>query len=263
MPGLTGRVAVVTGGARGFGRAIVHGLLAGGARVVALDRSWDGVDASALRGQDVLLAEADVTDESALADAYERTIAAFGTVDVIVNNAGYRQRDVAPSAVTRALDVPTEHWLRMLAVNAVGLVLVTRHFVPAMLDKRSGSVINVTSRAGQRGRPGDQPYGASKAAADNLSQTLAAELSDQNIAVNIVYPPSGRTTGYEEQNRLRREQTGRTRTDVPWKPESIVPVVVFLAGLRDSRLTGRAFAVTDWNLEHGLGGVEVWGSPEP
>jgi NAD(P)-dependent dehydrogenase (short-subunit alcohol dehydrogenase family) len=256
------KVVVVTGAARGFGRAIAQGLVDEGARVVALDRSWDTSETLAAPPERLLKLEADVTDEAALERAYQETIAAFGTVHVIVNNAGYRQRDVDPSMITRALDVSAEHWLRAMAVNALGLVLVTKHFIPPLVERRSGSVINVTSRASLKGRPGDQPYGASKAAADNLSQTLGDELKDLGIAVNIVYPPAGRTTGYAEQNRLRRQRTGEARGAIPWKPESIVPVVVFLARLKDVSLTGRAFFVPDWNLEHGLGGIEVWGAPD-
>jgi NAD(P)-dependent dehydrogenase (short-subunit alcohol dehydrogenase family) len=260
---LANKMAVVTGAARGMGRAIVQGLLAEGASVAALDRSWNSSENTPTDPARLLTLTADVTDERALGQAFDRTLGAFGTVDIIVNNAGYRQRDVEPSAVTRLLDVPPEQWLRMFAVNALGLVLVTRRFVAPMIGKRSGSVINITSRAGVLGRPGDQPYGASKAAATNLSQAMAAELEAFNVAVNIVFPPTARTTGYEEQTRLRAERTGRRPSAAPWKPEAIVPVVLSLAELVDARTTGLTFSVPEWNQEHGFGGAEVWSSPDP
>lgn len=260
---LTDKVVVVTGGARGMGHAIVEGLLREEANVVALDRSWDSSEPFTELPGRLLTLTADVTNEDDLAAAYQKTLSTFGTVHAIVNNAGYRQRDVDPSAVTRVLDVPADQWMRMLTINALGPVLVTKHFIPPLLERRGGQVIVVSSSAGNVGRPGDQPYGASKAAATNFSQALAAELREFDIAVNIVQPPGARTTGYEEQTRLREQRLGRPRAALPWKPEAIVPIILFLAGQENSLITGRTFFVPDWNLEHGLGGAEVWASPDP
>lgn len=257
-------VVVVTGGARGMGRAIVHGLLSEGSKVAVLDASWQAAEEFAEelnRHPQALALTASVTDDEALAQAYRATIERFGTVDVIVNNAGMRMRDVEPSTYLRVLDVQPDYWRRMLEVNTLGPVVVTRRFVAPMLEKRAGSIINVSSGSGARGRPGDQPYAASKAALTNLTQSLADELKESNIAVNAVFPAGTRTTGYEEQTRLREQATGVKRTGPPpYKPESIVPVVLFLAE-QDARVTGRIFSVVEWNLEHGLGGVETWGAP--
>ena len=261
---LNGRVAVVTGAARGMGRAITEGLLEVGANIVALELSWDGEERfrDALRGSERALAEVcDVTDEDSLTSAYDAAARRFGTVDIIVNNAGMRMRDVVPSTVIPTLDISAEQWQRMLSVNTVGPVNVIRHFVQPMLAKESGSIINVSSDSGARGRAYNQPYGAAKAALTNLTQSLADELRDKNIAVNAIFPPMTRSTGYEEQTRLRAEQTGAPSTAIPWSPEAVVPLVLILAG-QDARVTGRIFRVSDWNLEHGLGGVETWGAPD-
>jgi NAD(P)-dependent dehydrogenase (short-subunit alcohol dehydrogenase family) len=261
---LNGRVAVVTGAGRGMGRAITKGLLEEGANVVALELSWVGEESfrNALRGSDRALAEScDVTDDESLAAAFEAAMGRFGTVDVIVNNAGMRMRDVVPSTVIPTLDIPLEQWQRMFAVNTIGPVRVIRYFIQPMLAKQSGSIINVSSDSGARGRAYNQPYGAAKAALTNLTQSLADELREKNIAVNAIFPPMTRSTGYEEQTRLRAEQTGVRSTAIPWSPRAVVPVVLMLAG-QDARVTGRIFKVSDWNVEHGLGGVETWGAPD-
>jgi NAD(P)-dependent dehydrogenase (short-subunit alcohol dehydrogenase family) len=247
-----------------MGRAITERFLEEGVNVIALELSWDGAESfrDALRGSAHALTEiCDVTDDDSLAGAYEAAMRRFGTVDVIVNNAGMRMRDVVPSTVIATLDVSVEQWQRMLAVNTIGPVRVIRHFIEPMLAKRSGSVINVSSDSGARGRAYNQPYGAAKAALTNLTQSLADELLEKNIAVNAIFPPMTRSTGYEEQTRLRAEQTGARSTAIPWSPNAVVPLVLMLAG-QDARVTGRIFKVSDWNLEHGLGGVETWGAPD-
>jgi NAD(P)-dependent dehydrogenase (short-subunit alcohol dehydrogenase family) len=106
---LAGKVVVVTGGGRGIGRAIVEGFLREGSNVVVLERNWDdiGVWKNELdRRPDALPLTVDVTNDKHLATAYQATIERFGTVDVICNNAGFRQRDVSPTAVIKVLEIP-------------------------------------------------------------------------------------------------------------------------------------------------------------
>jgi 2-hydroxycyclohexanecarboxyl-CoA dehydrogenase len=261
---LNDKVAVVTGAARGMGRAISEGLLEQGANVVALEMRWAGEETfadSLLQSGHALVADVDVTDDASLARAYEAAIARFGTIDVIVNNAGMRMRDIVPSTVIPTLEISIEQWRRMLEVNTLGPVRVIRHFGQAMLANRSGSIINVSSDSGARGRAFNQPYGAAKAALTNLTQSLADELKEQNIAVNAIFPAMTRSTGYDEQTRLRAEITGVRSSAIPWAPTSVVPLVIMLAQ-QDARVTGRVFQVKEWNLEHGLGGIETWGAPD-
>ncbi len=261
---LSDNVAVVTGGARGMGRAIVAGLAAEGAKVVALDRSWEGLDdlgKPVAPPVGVLALTVDLFDEAQIERAFQETIKAHGTVDIVVSNAGYRQRDVVPWTVINTLDVPIEQWQRAFAINAMAPMLMVKHFVAPMREKRAGSIVQISSDSGVRGRSGNQPYGATKAALTNLSQSLAEELRIDNIAVNCVFPAGTRTTGYEEQVRLRSELRRNGSESVPYLPESVVPLVLFLAQ-RDATVTGRCFGVADWNLEHGFGGVETWAAVE-
>jgi NAD(P)-dependent dehydrogenase (short-subunit alcohol dehydrogenase family) len=247
-----------------MGRAITEALLEQGANVVALEMRWAGEDqfAASLRaGGRAVVAACDVTDDASLASAYQAAMDRFGSIDIIVNNAGMRMRDVVPSTVISTLDIPLEQWQRMLEVNTLGPVRVIRHFSPPMLAQGSGSIINVSSDSGARGRAFNQPYGASKAALTNLTQSLADELRDKNIGVNAIFPPMTRSTGYAEQTRLRAEQTGVQSNAIPWAPTAVVPLVLMLAS-QDARVTGRIFKVSEWNLEHGLGGLETWGAPD-
>ncbi len=237
--------------------------------MVAIDLHWNGIEdwkATLDVRDDALALTADVTNDADLDTAYEATLKRFGTVDVICNNAGYRQRDVTPTAATHVLDIPLEHWQRMIDVNITAPWKVTRHFIAPMLEKKSGSIVNTGSFGGDRGRPGDQPYGMSKAAFTNWVQSLAEELKPYNIACNIFSPEGTKTTGWAD-IRAARAQAGiepsppsvsRSIQSAPLKPESCVPLVLFLAQ-QDAKVTGYYINhVLEWNKLHGLGGEEVW-----
>ena len=168
-------------------------------------------------------------------------------------------KTIGYAAYIKVLDIPLEQWRRMLEGDTLGPLLVIKQFIGPMLERRSGSIINISSGSGAHGRAGNQPYGAAKAAFTNWSQSLAAELAEHNIAVNVVFPTATRTTGYAEWTQLYEQRTGARAAARFYTPESVVPVVVMLAQ-QDAHLTGRIFPVEHWNLEHGLGGPEVWAS---
>ena len=259
---VAGRVVVITGAARGMGVACAREFLAEGARVVGLDKSWEGVDVAALqRLGDGLFVTADVTSGSQLDAAYEETLRAYGTVDVLVNNAAILPRFMyPPDGRATVLQTSDADWQRMFDVNTFGAVKVIRRFVRPMLEKRSGSIINVSSprswvRIDADSR--EQPYMASKAALTNLSFYLADELKESNVAVNVVFPTGARTTDYAMLEEARKAQ-GLT-AGVPMEPEFIVPLVLFLAQYDASYgLTGAAISAVEWNLQHGFGTVQHW-----
>lgn len=265
---LKGRVAVVTGAARGMGRALTEAFLAAGANVVAADRSWAGV-AGPDAGDNLLIATMDVTDDAAIDRVFRATIDRFGTVDVLVNNAALRQRDLfPPSGRTTTLETRDADWERSFAVNVFGALKVTRRFIRPMLEKRRGSVVNTVSSGilhHSRGgayvalRPDsrEMPYQASKAALATMSFYLADEVREHNVAVNLIVPGHTRSTGFDEQARARRA-LGAPPGPPPLVPEHVVPLVLHLAGQDASGLTGRMFDVVQWNAEHGLGGHERW-----
>lgn len=269
---LKGRVAVVTGGARGMGRAYVRGFLSEGVKVVASDKSWAEVgDFRKELGDnpDALALEMDVTDAAQIENVYRACLDRFGTVDVLVNNAGMRQRDLFPPAgrVT-TLQTKDSDWERMFGVNVFGVLKVTRRFIQPMIEKRRGSIINVVSSGilshSQGGgytalRPNsrEMPYMSSKAALATLSFYLADEVKEHNVAVNIIIPGHTRTTGFDEQNKARLAM-GAPRGPLPVVPEHVVLLALYLATQDAKGITGKMFDVMQWNREHGLGGHDRW-----
>jgi NAD(P)-dependent dehydrogenase (short-subunit alcohol dehydrogenase family) len=209
--GFQNQVIVITGAARGIGEALTLEFMRQGARVVALDLSWDS--ASSLRAQLLahqgLALDCDITDETQVQAAYEQTLERFGTVHVLINNAALRQRDFFPATgACSVLGTQDLQWEQMFQVNVVGQLKVLRRFVQPMLAQRAGSVINVsangslTQPAGlhdtealapgvhQGNHPGlrNQPYDATKAAFTSLSFYLAEEVRASGVAVNVVFP---------------------------------------------------------------------------
>jgi NAD(P)-dependent dehydrogenase (short-subunit alcohol dehydrogenase family) len=265
---LDGRVVVITGAARGYGRAMVEGLLQSGARVAALDISWSDDATGELQSRgDVITLTADVTDDEALDDAYHATLDRFGTVDALVNNAALLQRLVFPSPNVPVLESELTAWERMFAVNVLGPVKVTRRFIRPMIEQRRGSVVMISSGSALRGRAGDQPYGATKAALTNLTSSLAAEVKPFNVAVNAVIPATAVTTGYERQQLPKATPAPGAAPAagnfIVWKPESMVPLVRHFVQQDASTQTGDLVKVVEWNTANGFGGDEVWAATDP
>jgi NAD(P)-dependent dehydrogenase (short-subunit alcohol dehydrogenase family) len=271
VPDLSGRVVVVTGGARGMGAAYVRAFLADGARVVAADRVWAGAESlkQELSDAGALAVTMDVTDDGQVDQAYRETLERFGTVDALINNAAMRQRDLfPPSGWATTLGTSDGDFLRMYNVNVFGALKVTRRFIQPMIEQGRGSVVNIASSgiivrhdgdsyAAFRPDSREQPYMSSKAALANLTFYLAAEVQEHNVAVNVVIPGHTRTTGSDEQARARMKLTGRPARD-PVKPEHTVPLVRFLIGQDAGGVTGRMFDALQWNAEHGFGGYDEW-----
>ena len=284
---LNGKVVAVTGAARGMGRAMVRGFLAEGAKVVAMDLSWDPTGFSGDndyaflrelqdRQDDVLVATADISDTQQVESAYLGTMEKFGTVDVLVNNAGLRQRNLfPPTGKVTTLETQDSDWEKMFGVGVFGTLKVTRRFIRPMLEKQSGSIISVISGGAmhtgsdgvyvaQRSSSREMPYQSAKAATLTMMFYLADEVEENNVAVNILIPGNSRTTGYDEQNNARRDagQSNRAIGRISMLPEHIVPITLFLAGRDAAGVTGTCFDVPTWNTKHGLGGPEEWRDPE-
>lgn len=282
------KVVVVTGAARGMGRAYVRGFLEKGARVAALDLSWTPTGVSGDRDDtfarelqqrdDALALTCDITDFEQIQSAYDATIERFGTVDVLINNASLRQIDLfPPTGAVLTLDTKDSDFEKMFAVAVFGTLKLTRAFIRPMLEKRSGSVIAVSSGGGIprpdpeggtmsiAGTSREQPYQSAKAAVTALFGYLATEVRPYNVAVNVINPASAKTTGYEERAVARAAiagtETARPAGDRtgPARPEHVVPIALFLAEQdATTGVSGKIFSVMQWNVANGFGGPEVW-----
>ena len=261
---LTDKVVVITGAARGMGEQYVRAFLKEGCKVVALDLSWDGVQEFSQElssYEEAITLSGDISSDTDLDAVYQAAMDRFGTVDVLINNASIRMRDVEPSTVINVLDTNNGQWQRTFEVSLFGTIKVIRRFVQPMLEAKSGSIINIFSSSGIQGRPGNQPYGAVKAALNNMTQSLSGELKEHNIAVNSLIPGGTRSTGYDEQTRLQRE-LGRERRQLPVRPDHTVPAALFLAQQDASSFTGESVDALKWNEANGFGGYDSWVSPD-
>ncbi len=182
---LEGRTAVITGGGRGIGAAVASALAEEGASVVVSARSVDEIEAVAAglrdRGHAAWAVPCDVTDPAQIFGLAEAAADHLGRVDILVNNAG-----IVSSAPLKSLTLET--WNRILAVNATGVFLCTKAFLPGMIEHGWGRVVNVASIAGKTGGPYISAYSASKHAVIGFTRSVAAEVATTGVTVNAVCP---------------------------------------------------------------------------
>ncbi len=236
---LKDKVALITGGGRGIGRAIAIGYAAEGAKVVITARSQDQLDEvtdviSAQNG-DVLAVQADIRNRAEVEHLVQQTVEKYGQIDILVNNAGINPRGFF-------LDTTDEEWDEVWKINVMGVVHCCRAVLPIMQQQGSGNIINIGSGMGQVGHANLSIYCASKAALHGLTQAIAEEVWEDGIIANVLIPGPVKT----ELSRpvWEGDKIFRAQSD-PWKePDKVVASALFLAAQpTDSGMTGQILSI--------------------
>ncbi len=240
------RVALVTGGGGGFGREIALGLAREGARVAVLDRNADGaaqtVEAIAAVGGEAAAASADITRKAEVDAAVAATMARWGTVHILINNAGWER-------VKPFLETGEELWDQLLDINLKGPIICARAVLDGMVAQQYGRIVNVASDAGRVGSSGEVVYSAAKGGVIAFTKALAREVARHSITVNCVSPGPADTPLFRREvaepfpklaeGLVRAIPLGRLGT-----PQDVAPAVLYLASDEARYVTGQTLSVS-------------------
>lgn len=227
---LEGQVAIITGAARGFGRAISERLARDGCQIAGWDTAPDPQ-------QDLAHVETmDVTDEASVERALVSTLTALGRVDILVNNAGVNGPTVP------AWEFPSDEWHRVIAVDLTGVFLCSRAVVSHMRERGSGRIINIASIAGKEGNANSVAYSAAKGGVIALTKALAKETAQSNVLVNCITPAMAETDLLRE---MTQEYIATIKAKIPLgrfcAVEEVGEMVAFLSGPGCTFSTGAVF----------------------
>ena len=242
MPRLQDRVAIVTGAGRGIGIAYAKALAAEGAKVCATDirDTQRTVDIIQQQGGEAIGITCDVTDAAAVADMVGETIAKFGKVDVLVNNAAV----FADLNRSHFMDITSDAWDKVMSVNTRGVFECVKAVVPDMRKRKYGKIINIASGTVFKGSPGLCHYVASKGAVIAMTRVMARELGEDNICVNAVAPGMTMSEALEGREEYENSATPGTRCFKRHEqPEDLTGAVVFLSSGESDFMTGQTMVV--------------------
>jgi 3-oxoacyl-[acyl-carrier protein] reductase len=241
MGELQGKVSLVTGGARGIGRAIVLNLARHGSDVVVSDVDLRGAEATARETEELgvrsLAVKTDVSAKEDVDAMVEKVLESRGRIDILVNNAGITRDNLL-------MRMSEDEWDFVLGVNLKGAFLCTRRVIRGMMKQRSGKVINIASVVGIMGNAGQANYAASKAGLIGFTKSVAKEVASRNIQVNAIAPgyiETEMTAGLSEEVKATFLSTIPTRR--PGRPEDVAHVAVFLASSASDYVTGQVLRV--------------------
>ncbi len=234
---LQGRVAIVTGGARGLGAATARRFIDSGARVAI----WD-IDAAAIEEAVSMLGEGaegrvvELTDDEAVREAAEALEREAGSVDILVNNAGITGGN------GKTWELAPDVWRKVIEVNLVAPYLTSRAVVPGMVRRGYGRIVNIASIAGKEGNPNASHYSASKAGLIGLTKSLAKELAGSGVIVNAVTPAAARTPIFDQ---MSQEHIDYMLSKIPLarflEPSEAAAMIAWLASEECSFSTGAVF----------------------
>ena len=239
---------IVTGGARGIGRAVVQAFAEAGADVVIGDLRLEDANQTATKisessGRRVVAVQTDVTKREEIDRLRDETLRLFGKIDVLVNCAGWDR-------LLPFLKTTPELWQKVLNINFLGVVNMCHAILPHMVERKQGAIVNISSDTGRVGSFGEALYASSKAAIMAFSKTIAREHARDRIRVNVVSPGLCETPLIDEMrhdDEFTAKILGSIVNFIPMKrlgePEEIAPLVVFLASDAASYITGQVFSI--------------------
>jgi NAD(P)-dependent dehydrogenase (short-subunit alcohol dehydrogenase family) len=232
---LKNKVAIVTGGAQGFGLAIVEKFLASDAKVIIWDKDKEMMSTLNL-GDNVHTVEVDVTNFDSVNKATAQSLQISNSIDILVNNAGI----AGPSFKT--WEYPIEEWQKVIDIDLTGVFYCCKSIVPHMIEKNYGKIVNIASIAGKEGNPNAMPYSAAKAGVIALTKSLGKELADKNIAVNCVTPAAAKTRIFDQ---ISQEHIDYMLSKIPRnrfvKVEELASLVAWMSSDENSYTTAGVF----------------------
>jgi 3-oxoacyl-[acyl-carrier protein] reductase len=234
------RIAVVTGGAQGFGKAISERFIASGAKVAIWDRDVALAEKTAKAfAANAVVIGCDVAEPADVARARDATVKALGRIDILVNNAGI----AGANAKTWETDV--EEWRKVMRVNLDGPFICSRAVVPVMIAQNYGRIVNIASIAGKEGNPNAAHYSASKAGVIALTKSLGKELAGYDIAVNAITPAAAKTAIFDQ---ITQQHIDFMLSKIPRNRfvtvEEVASLVAWIASAENSFTTGAVFDIS-------------------
>ena len=236
--GIAGKVIIISGGARGLGRALVERFEAEGASLAVIGKTAAGIETlqrSVKRPGDHLLWHGDISQEKVIKGFAEQAQIKFGAVDVIINNASILGPRIS------IMDYDIADWREVFKVNLEGTFLLTKAFLPGMIERRSGSIINVSSSVGRKGLANWGAYSASKFGLEGFTQILAQEVAEYGVKVNSVNP-GGMATD------MRHSAFPYEDPATLPSPSQFLDVYLYLAGVKSEGVSGKAFDARTFSL---------------
>ena len=242
MNRLEGKIAIVTGAARGLGRGIADRLAAEGATVVVTDVNAEGAAQAATElGGSAIGLGCDVSDYASVEAMVAHVKDRFGRVDVLVNNAGWDK--AAPF-----LDLEQDLWPRIIGINLYGVLNTSKAVLPIMAEQGSGSVVNISSDAGRVGSSGEAVYSAAKGGVIAFTKSMAREMARKQVRVNVVCPGPSDTQLFAEfagdNDKLREALTKAIPLRRLGQPEDVAGAVAYFASDDSTYVTGQTVSVS-------------------
>ncbi len=231
---LENRVAIVTGGAQGFGLAITKRFIESGARVLIWDKDTEYLNKVDLKNTQKI--EVDVSNYKSLENAFAESLTHENKIDILINNAGI----AGPNFKT--WDYPLEEWQKVIDIDLTGVFYCCKTIVPHFIKNNYGRIVNISSIAGKEGNPNAMPYSAAKAGVIALTKSLGKELAENNISVNCVTPAPAKTRIFDQ---ITQEHIDYMLSKIPRNRfvlvEELASLVAWMSSEENSYTTGSTF----------------------